>query len=139
MQKFLLVFLVALSAARALAIVPDKVACAVPDRQKALSPDAVHLDGFLGSRIDSNAYNRLLTIDENTFLQGFRHRPGSQSWDGEHVGKWLHAATLAWAYTGDPELRKKLDRVASELAKCQLGDGYLGTYLPEQRWTEWDV
>ena len=35
---------------------------------------------------------------------GYRKRPGSHPWIGEHVGKWLHAATLAWAYTGDPRL-----------------------------------
>ena len=39
---------------------------------------------------------------------GFQQRPGKQAWVGEHVGKWLHAATLAWVYTGDVELRAKL-------------------------------
>jgi uncharacterized protein len=29
--------------------------------------------------------------------------------------------------------------VAAELIKCQLRDGYLGTYLDKNRWTEWDV
>jgi DUF1680 family protein len=51
----------------------------------------------------------------------------------------MHAATLAWVYTGDPDLRKKLDYTAAELVKCQLEDGYLGTYLDKDRWTEWDV
>ncbi len=119
--------------------VPDLVPCAVLDKQDVQSPDAEHLDGFLGVRIDANTYNRLLKVDESRLLQGFRHRPGPQTWDGEHVGKWLHAATLAWVYTQDPKLREKLDRVATELGKCQLSDGYLGTYLPLQRWTEWDV
>ena len=35
--------------------------------------------------------------DPARLLEGYRKRPGRQSWDGEHVGKWLHAATLAWA------------------------------------------
>jgi len=120
-------------------LVPEVVRCSVPDRQAAQSPGAEHLDGFLGARIDANASNRLLKVDEDRMLQGFRHRPGPQTWDGEHVGKWLHAATLAWAYNQDPRLREKLDRVVVELSKCQLDDGYLGTYLPEKRWTEWDV
>jgi DUF1680 family protein len=46
---------------------------------------------------------------------------------------------LAWANTGDPRLREKMDYVVRELLKCQLDDGYLGTYLPKDRWTEWDV
>jgi len=78
-------------------------------------------------------------LDVDRLLEGYRKRPGRQSWDGEHVGKWLHAATLAWVNTGDPLLRQKLDVVAAELVKCQLPDGYLGTYLDKDRWTEWDV
>jgi DUF1680 family protein len=121
------------------ALVPDAVPGVVADRQDAAPPDACQLDGFLGVRLDANAYHRLLKVDEDRLLQGFRHRPGPQVWDGEHVGKWLHAATLAWVYTGDPALRAKLDRVVVALGECQLEDGYLGTYLPAQRWTEWDV
>jgi uncharacterized protein len=119
--------------------VADRVHSAIADRQDAPLPGAGHWDGFLGARLDANASGRLLKIDETRLLEGFRKRPGRQAWDGEHVGKWLHAATLAWVYTGDPRLREKLDRVVTELGKCQLEDGYLGTYLPEQRWTEWDV
>ena len=59
------------------------------------------------------------------------------------MGKWLHAATLAWVNTGDQELRKKLDYTVTELVKCQEADGYLGTYSlegkPWPRWSEWDV
>ena len=77
-------------------------------------------------------------------LAGYRKRPGNHPWIGEHVGKWLHAATLAWAYTGDAALRAKLDRVAADLIACQEPDGYLGTYLPEKRFgryegADWDV
>jgi hypothetical protein len=119
--------------------VPDKVACAVADRQAFTQPDELRLSGWLGTRIDANEANRLAKLDVNRLLEGYRKRPGRQSWDGEHVGKWLHAATLAWVNTGDPALREKLDYTAAELIKCQQDDGYLGTYLPKDRWTEWDV
>ncbi|MGA2498419.1 MAG: beta-L-arabinofuranosidase domain-containing protein [Tepidisphaeraceae bacterium] len=119
--------------------VPEKIPCAVPDRQDFQQPDLAHFTGWMGSRIDANEQGRLVKIDTNRLLEGYRKRPGRQSWDGEHVGKWLHAATLAWVYTGDPALRKKLDETAAELCKCQLADGYLGTYLDKDRWTEWDV
>lgn len=112
---------------------------AVGDRQAALAPDVVHLEGWIGSRIAANEANRLVKIDTDRLLEGYRRRPGRQAWDGEHVGKWLHAATLAWVYTGDAALRRKLDATAAELVRCQLADGYLGTYLPKDRWTEWDV
>jgi DUF1680 family protein len=129
----------AVSAAAVVSPLPDKVPWAVPDRQPVQVPDEFHFTGWLGSRIDANEHNRLVQLDTSRLLEGYRKRPGRQAWDGEHVGKWLHAATLAWVYTGDPALREKLDYTARELCKCQLEDGYLGTYLDKDRWTEWDV
>lgn len=41
-------------------------------------------------------------------MEGDKKQPGRQSWDGEHVGKWLPAAPLAGACTGDPTLRAEL-------------------------------
>jgi DUF1680 family protein len=129
----------ALLPARAGVVVPDRVAPAVPDRQAMQSPEALQIAGWLGQRIAGNEANRLVQIDTSRLLEGYHHRPGRQDWDGEHIGKWLHAATLAWVNTGDPALRTKLDAAAADLAACQLEDGYLGTYLPAQRWTSWDV
>ena len=109
-----------------------------------LPPSAVKLGGFLGERVQNNEKNRLLVVDEDDLLAGFRNRPGRQAWIGEHVGKFLHAATLAWANTQDPKLREKIDRVASELIKTQEADGYLGTYTKDKRFglysgADWDV
>ncbi len=118
---------------------PEKVPCVIADKQDAQVPDRVQLSGWLGTRIAASERNRLVAIDTDRLLEGYRKRPGRQTWDGEHVGKWLHAATLAWANSGDPALRAKLDRTVTELCKCQLADGYLGTYAETERWTEWDV
>jgi DUF1680 family protein len=143
MKKIFLTFAIALNSAIACASdtipTPDKIPCAAADRQDSQVPDRVHLSGMIGVRIQNNAVNRLLAMDVDRLLEGYRKRPGRQAWDGEHVGKWLHAATLAWVYTGDSALRAKLDNVVKELIKCQLDDGYLGTYLPAKRWIEWDV
>ncbi len=131
--------LLALMGRAAPTLLPDKVPPAISDRQECQAPDRVHLTGWIGQRMQANEANRLVKLDPARLLEGYRKRPGRQSWDGEHVGKWLHAATLAWGNTGDPALREKLDYVAAELVKCQLEDGYLGTYLDKDRWTEWDV
>ena len=136
---FVIPLLVGFTLSAAVVPVPEKVTCAIADRQDFTQPDRVHLADWIGSRIDVNESNRLVELDVNRLLEGYRKRPGRQSYDGEHVGKWLHAATLAWVNTGDPALRQKLDYVAAELVKCQLPDGYLGTYLDKDRWTEWDV
>ncbi len=124
--------------------VPIVVEAGLADAASVLSPSQIHIGGWLGARIDANARNRLLAVDTEPLLAGYRKRPGSHPWIGEHVGKWLHAATLAWAYTGDPHLKAKLDRVAADLIACQEPDGYLGTYVPEQRFglyqgADWDV
>jgi len=73
----------------------------LPDIAETLSPADIRVDGWLGARILANATNRMLTVDTGPLLAGFRHKPGSHPWIGEHVGKWMHAATLAWAYTAD--------------------------------------
>jgi len=118
---------------------PEAVLPAIADRQDFQVPDRVQLTGWIGQRIQVNEANRLVKLDAARLLEGYRKRPGRQSWDGEHVGKWLHAATLAWVNTGDPALREKLDYIAAELAKWQMEDGYLGTYVESNRWRSWDV
>ena len=123
---------------------PFKVPAKLPDIVEMLSPSAVRIDGWLGARVAANEANRLLVVDTEPLLAGFRKKPGTHPWIGEHIGKWLHAATLAWAYAGDAALREKLDRVAAELIATQEPDGYLGTYVPEQRFglfkgADWDV
>ncbi|MFZ1934164.1 MAG: beta-L-arabinofuranosidase domain-containing protein [Thermoguttaceae bacterium] len=118
----------------------DKVPAVVSDRQDIQVPDRVHLSGMLGQRIQRSDVDRLLNVvDCSELLAGFRHRPGSQDWIGEHYGKWLDAATLAWACTGDARLRAKMDATVAGLLKCQFPDGYLGTYVAKNRWTSWDV
>ena len=123
---------------------PFQAAAGWQDEAEVLSPSAIQMEGWLGARIMANAPNRLLTVDTEPFLAGFRHKPGAHPWIGEHAGKWMHAATLAWVYTGDARLRAKLDRVASDLIAAQEPDGYLGTYAPEKRFglykgANWDV
>ena len=122
-----------------LILVPEKVPGAVADRQDFQIPDRMQLTGWIGTRSTASITNRLEKVDLAKLLEGFRHRPGRQDWIGEHVGKWLHAATLEWVNSGDPALRTQMDYEATELAKCQDADGYLGTYVDTNRWTSWDV
>ncbi|MCL4195302.1 MAG: glycoside hydrolase family 127 protein, partial [Thermoguttaceae bacterium] len=123
---------------------PFKTAAKLADQLMLPSPHQTRIGGWLGDRVLNNERNRLVQVDLEPLLAGFRQRPGSHPWIGEHIGKWMHAATLAWAYTGDAELRQKLDYAAAELIKTQEPDGYLGTYVPGQRFglfrgADWDV
>jgi hypothetical protein len=109
------------------------------DRAAPLRPGQVRLKGWLGGRIDANAANRLAAINLEERLRPFRSPTEKDGWSGEHIGKWLHAASLACDYRNDPNLRRKLAEAAASLAASQGADGYLGTYGPEYRWGGWDV
>jgi hypothetical protein len=116
----------------------------VKDVFEPLAPSQVKLTGWLGKRVAVNEATRLLSVDLVPLLAGYKQRPGSHPWIGEHIGKWLHAATLAWQNTGDIKLKEKLNGAVRELIACQEADGYLGTYVKGQRFglykgADWDV
>lgn len=97
------------------------------------------LSGYLAVRMQVNLNQRLLQIEEDALLAGFRKRPGSHPWIGEHVGKYLDAAANTLEYTQNERLKTQMTRMAKALMQAQLPDGYLGTYTDDQRWTSWDV
>lgn len=119
------------------------VAPAVPpkaqDRFIPTAFDRQKVGGYLALRMQVNLEKRLLQIEEEALLAGFRNRPGSHPWIGEHIGKYLDAAANAVELTRNEALREQMTRMASELVKTQLDDGYLGTYADDRRWTSWDV
>ena len=97
------------------------------------------IGGLLGYRLGINLEKRLLQIDSATLLSGFKKRPGAQTWIGEHVGKFLFSASKTYAYSHDPRIKHLMDDMVQKYIACQMPDGYLGTYLYQNRWTEWDV
>lgn len=115
--------------------VPAKVA----DRFVPAPYEAQQINGILGERMRINLEKRLLRVDEESLLRGFEKRPGEHPWIGEHIGKYLHAASNTWLYTHDATLKTQMDRMAQRLIATQMDDGYLGTYTQKQRWTSWDV
>ncbi len=101
-------------------------------------------DGWIADRMAINVEKRLLTLDLDMILEPFVNRPGKQWWAGEHVGKFLHAATYAWQFTGDDRLKTRMDSVVGRLIDTQLPNGYLGTYKEADRFgqgdgTGWDA
>jgi DUF1680 family protein len=97
------------------------------------------IGGWLGDKLQANTEKRLYKVDEDAILAGFINRPGSHSWIGEHVGKFLEAACNSYANNGDPALKNQIDRTAQQLIAAQMSDGYLGTYEMDSHWTSWDV
>ena len=58
--------------------------------------------GLLGERVDLWRNNRLWYMaNSGHLIEGFENRTESRGWHGEHIGKWLHASTLAYQVTKD--------------------------------------
>ncbi len=96
------------------------------------------LEGLLSERIGLWRRGRLwhmLEAQDGYLLSGFEKKPGIHPWQGEHVGKWLHAATLAYEQTRDERLLKALQDVVGRLLATQEPNGYLGTYGADYRFT----
>jgi len=94
----------------------------------------LEVGGLEGERLALWRDHRLFYIaDDGYLIDGFENRPGTHPWQGEHLGKWLHAATHAYRMTGDQKIKDKMDELVSRLLATQIEDGYLGTYPEEAR------
>ncbi len=102
--------------------------------------------GLLGERVDLWRNNRLWYMaNSGHLIEGFENRTESRGWHGEHIGKWLHASTLAYQVTKDEKLKTALDQTVQRLMATQLPNGYLGTTIESNNMTTfpekigWDV
>jgi len=104
---------------------------------------ALQSDSYLGRQV-AITLAALRQADLDARLEGFEHRPGRHPFIGEHVGKWIDAATGLWLASADPDLKRLLDQTVARLVASQDEDGYLGTYEPALRCSAgfgagWDV
>lgn len=111
----------------------------IPAKSAPFGLENITFGGYLNERLNANLTQRLLQIDEPGILECYYNRPGKQTWVGEYVGKYLHAASRVWRSTKNSQLKAQMDRIVDILIACQNEDGYLGTYLPANYWTDWDV
>jgi len=97
------------------------------------------LDGLLGQRLRVSLEQSLLRTPVDELLSCYRGQPAAQPWAGEYAGVFLRAASWAWAYSGQAQLKGLLEQVAQGLMAAQRPDGYLGIRPDGQRWTGFDV
>ena len=114
--------------------VPTKVEIAF----EPADPGGTRYEGWIGDRMRINVEKRLLRLDLDMILDPYLNRPGKQWWAGEHVGKYLHAATHAWLFTADDRLRTRMDSTVTKLIGTQLPNGYLGTYKETDQFGQGD-
>jgi hypothetical protein len=106
------------------AIPADVVKPAVEDKVEfAFEPadleKTTYEDGWINDRMQINIDKRLVTLDLDLILEPFKQRPGVQWWVGEHIGKFLHAASYSYQFTGDKRLRERMDYAS--LPNCPMG------------------
>jgi DUF1680 family protein len=102
-----------------------------------VAPGAVKLQGLLGKHVDSLS-DRLDTGQSAAYLEPFTNPSDTKGWRAEHIGKWLEAAGNYARYKRDDTLRGETDRVVATLLKVQQPDGWLGSYVPELRFHNYD-
>ena len=120
-------------------LIPFKIANRINEQFTPFRYQQQKLAGNLGFLFHNNLEKRLLKVDTAEIMSGYKRRPGKQTYIGEHAGKYIQASTNTWLVTGNKQLKHSLDNVVRQLISTQLSDGYLGTYIPEKYWTEWDV
>lgn len=102
------------------------------------SPDQVQVHGILGDYADRSACSRLREwiVDETSpalalFLDPLRASQLEGDWYGEHVGKWMIAASRAARRRSDDLLAQRVRFVAQTLMAQQELDGRISSYPPE--------
>ena len=64
-----------------ISLAPEKLSPAIQDRQNFQTPDRIQLGGWVGARIAANEGNRLVKLDPERLLEGYRHRSPSRNAD----------------------------------------------------------
>jgi len=114
----------------------------VQDQFRPLPSDNQKLTGLLANRLRANHEGFLEHIDIPSLLKPFMAKTGSESEavaQGEFVGRFLKAASNAYEYRHDPQLKTLMDKVTVQLLSFQAKDGYFGAYTTGERWTSDDL
>ena len=96
------------------------------DRQFDLPAGSVRLEGFAHEKIRTVCEGTLKAIDMAALADYFRNTADMFA-TGEFWGKIMRAACLICGYTGDPSLRKIVDKAAADMLSIQRPDGCIST------------
>ncbi|MEN8201177.1 MAG: beta-L-arabinofuranosidase domain-containing protein [Bacteroidota bacterium] len=109
-----------------------------------LSPNVLansHIDGFLGSRMDSCIQNGVMTVNYGLYSAPFRDHTDdvSPNFKGEFWGKWYTSAMLGYGYQPDPKYKEIIDASLKEILDTQEKDGRISSYSREKTFELWDI
>ncbi len=113
-----------------------------PDRFRSLAFDNQKLAGLLISHLRANNEGFLEHVDTQVLLRPFQIKAQGDSENvgtGKFAGQFLQAASNAYQYNHDPQLKDLMDKVAAPLISLQAKNGYFGSYTNHERWTSADL
>jgi len=95
--------------------------------------------GYIGHRLDSSYYNRILAQDPDRLIAPFNNRTETSCWQSEFWGKWFTSAVLAYRYRPEEQLKTALSKAVDGLLATQTPDGYIGNYTDDRHLQSWDI
>ncbi len=102
--------------------------------------ESVALGGYVGQRYADCLNNRVKPENLDTLISVFRKQDETHNlWGSEFWGKWIQGAVGMYRYTGDEQLKAKIEEAQARLIDCQLANGYVGDYDEEHQLGGWDV
>ncbi|RYZ48396.1 MAG: hypothetical protein EOP49_18765, partial [Sphingobacteriales bacterium] len=108
-------------------------------RDQLVAGSAVTVNGFVGSKLNNAAVNRVFAQDVNRLVEPFRHRDEARCWQTEFWGKWFTSAILAYKYQPTAASKQILDKAVADLISTQTTDGYIGNYKTANLLDQWDI
>lgn len=139
-QLFILTFIAIFAISNTmLAKEKSKVTPVVQDKISEINSNSIHLEGYLGQKIDLCISQRIKKQDVNDLIIQFKTRNETRYWQTEFWGKWILSAIDAYQYNRDPKLQTIIRDAVSGLLVTQTPDGYIGNYSPDSQLKAWDV
>ena len=112
----------------------------VVDAARELDIRDLSIKGHVADRFEDCVRNHVLKTDATYLSRIFKYQEDVGNWQTEFWGKYMHSAVPVWQYTGDAELKARIDRSVADIESYQLPDGYIGNYAEGGRSDRgWDV
>ncbi len=113
----------------------------ISDKLQLAPPGSVHLEGWIGEKIDRCLTRRVMVQEIAPLIKPFieRQEKDIMGWRCEYWGKWFTSAQLGLAYQFTPERQAIIDAALHDLLETQTPDGYIGTYQPGFHLGIWDI
>ncbi len=102
-----------------------------------LHQSQTHFSGYLESKMQLNIEKHLSKFPHQFIAPYFTQE--EPRWPVGEIAKMMHGSTKMLQYEKNQSVFDVLKGIITIWVNKQKPDGYLGTYLPQNRWTVWDV